>query len=646
MKLKAHLLRVGVALAVVGVSVAPGSPASATIASTTYGRSCVAGTSSSMPFANSTNMSLVMWCAFNPDPAATAAWTTFFNGLATSTDSTTPVTGYNCLVTDNCAAAVNTYYSASSTGTNTFTGQASRCRTYAYDRGRLIIGSTVIAAATQSSYPDNYVRFVSSCNNWFTSGLQLVRIMNVWWQSGSLSLMNTMPVARSFVQNGKLPCDTAHSSNSTYSCIEQPTWAQIDTAVPELFDGQAFVTTPSCQTMGMTFETRASGSTTWSALTMATELDYFQPIRYTMVIPADGTVTHLSLQFRSGSTPIETVAIAPYGQPFQLGAFFSFDPTAPNYVEKIGILGKAVHWLVRAETVGPTTVTGQISFPGNTGSTLTTTGFKWACESPGGNGVFDVTGVGSGGTTLEDAVACDALRVVTGAHTESEWVFRVRKPVTVTALVRVMYRYDGGAWQTWYEVLPAPTTAAIDQPMTISKSGAPSLAAIEFRCTANTPGGPDTDRTIGPTGPRDGGDGLTLGDCFGPNYLGTMSLTSPSSWLSGLGRMGTCIVQYLFVPSDPDEWLDDQVTTLTARAPISFVTDSLAIATEAVSPHSATVYCAGALDGPGTLSSASVCGQTITSLTVSTGNRSLIVGLIVALTIGLMGLSVIWMFWS
>lgn len=57
------------------------------------------------------------------------------------------------------------------------------------------------------------------------------------------------------------------------------------------------------------------------------------------------------------------------------------------------------------------------------------------------------------------------------------------------------------------------------------------------------------------------------GRCF---TFDGMSLTSPKSWVSGIGRMFVCIGEWFFVPDDPAGWAEDQVEQLQSEAPFSY----------------------------------------------------------------------------
>jgi len=304
-----------------------------------------------------------------------------------------------------------------------------------------------------------------------------------------------------------------------------------------------------------------------------TVLDSLDPIRWTFNFPA-GAARLESLSFAfEGPTPIERVAVFPYGLPYQLGSYYSWVSTDPHYVLNTGIVGKSLFWPIRpgyAETLldGPQTFTGSFLYPGSDG---TLPQMLIRCD------LADAAAVGmSLGGTFSPAVsalsACAATRVARylGAETDTAWGFRIRKPQTTTQLVRVEWQYNGGAWATIYTP-SSPTSAEVLQPITIAMTSAPIPSLISWRAVCTQPSGPNLTGPASPTsdplGDLTGGPSLT--ECFGGEYLGSMELTSPKTWLIGLGKMGSCVVRFLFVPDETAEKFDSMVTSLSAQFPFS-----------------------------------------------------------------------------
>jgi hypothetical protein len=64
--------------------------------------------------------------------------------------------------------------------------------------------------------------------------------------------------------------------------------------------------------------------------------------------------------------------------------------------------------------------------------------------------------------------------------------------------------------------------------------------------------------------------------CYAMSGIGL----NPSSWVPGLTRMGSCVLKWLFIPtSSQTQALYDTASTLTTKAPISYVTTAVSIVT-------------------------------------------------------------------
>lgn len=70
--------------------------------------------------------------------------------------------------------------------------------------------------------------------------------------------------------------------------------------------------------------------------------------------------------------------------------------------------------------------------------------------------------------------------------------------------------------------------------------------------------------------PSDGSSGgrPSLSECFG-DALGSMSLTSPVSWVTGIGRMSVCLVQWLFIPAGVGATIGGFIDELESQFPFS-----------------------------------------------------------------------------
>jgi len=340
----------------------------------------------------------------------------------------------------------------------------------------------------------------------------------------------------------------------------------------------------SCDVMGISYRTKAVGSSSWSTVTGGSwpALPFGSLIEWSISLNATEFVDSL-LFVMIGESPLSYTGDPPNWSPGQLepfaidvldGAFTSND----EWMSGVGI---GAQWEIRpgdanATTIGPATLTGSFLWLGHNGSVPA---FNVDCRANNVRVRFNQNAVAIGGTVL-DQPACSAWRVFPWepAGSDTTWGFKFTKPSSTTGFVSLSWRVDAdppGAWSAIYTP-PAPITAAHDYLFSIAKVSLVDPMAVEWRCEGVVAGGGTrTDDKLTDNNTADnstyGREGQEQG-CYSRVVSG-MSLTSPRSWVTGGGKLAVCLVEFLVVPS-PDylsEQYNDFEDELEAQTPFSFL---------------------------------------------------------------------------
>jgi len=314
----------------------------------------------------------------------------------------------------------------------------------------------------------------------------------------------------------------------------------------------------SCDQIGVSYRVKDVGASSFSSVTLGAwpALSFGALIEWTMELDADEQVDHLVFSM-IGATPLSYTGDPPNWSPGQLQPF-ALDLLDGDFLANDGWMsgvGIGAQWEIRpgdaqAVQIGPATLTGSFLWLGHNG---TRPAFGVECRSVGsGVTLFDQDATAYGGTTLS-VPACDSFRVVPWepAGTDTAWGFRFSKVASTTAFVSLEWRTGASAWVSVYA--PSPASAAeLVHLFSISKTSLVSPDLAEWRCTAVKPGGGTVTRVRGTdVNTSESSDYGRAGQdegCYA-RATGSMELTSPKSWIVGGGRIGTCLVEWLVVPS-------------------------------------------------------------------------------------------------
>jgi len=314
----------------------------------------------------------------------------------------------------------------------------------------------------------------------------------------------------------------------------------------------------SCDEIGISYRTKDVGSSSFASVTLGSwpALSFGALIEWTMELDPDEQVDHLVFSM-IGATPLSYTGDPPNWSPGQLQPF-ALDLLDSEFLANDGFMsgvGIGAQWEIRpgdaqAVQIGPATLTGSFVWLGHNG---TRPAFGVECRSVGsGVTVFDQDATAYGGTTLS-VPACDSFRVVPWepAGSDSAWGFRFSKVASTTAFVSLEWRTGDEAWVSVYA--PSPATAdELVYLFSISKASLVSPELAEWRCTGVKPGGGTVTRVRGTdVNTSESSDYGRAGQdegCYA-RATGSMELTSPKSWIVGGGRIGTCLVEWLVVPS-------------------------------------------------------------------------------------------------
>lgn len=150
------------------------------------------------------------------------------------------------------------------------------------------------------------------------------------------------------------------------------------------------------------------------------------------------------------------------------------------------------------------------------------------------------------------------------------------------------------------------------------------------------------DVTVGPNGVP-----IPVGDSESCMEQTGMSLTSPSTWVRGLGRMAVCLVEYLFVPTSLDSFVEEQHVQYSPLAPFSFFEDTVEIMDTATAPGgSSTPFCLSVDDADGgvQVGSTEVCADVgATGLSTSSTQQDWMLAISLAFTVIMGVISMVWM---
>lgn len=353
---------------------------------------------------------------------------------------------------------------------------------------------------------------------------------------------------------------------------------------------------PTCQSIGISYETKPAGvGTSWSAVTLSDwpELTFGDSIRWTMSLPATAGAQVDELWFlNSNHTPLTYTGDPPNYQSRWL-APFAFDPDNADVMAAvesgigIGTIRAIAPGDANAVQTGPATLSGTWTFLGDTG---TEPSFNVWCHIYGGSTWerFDSAGSSYGaGVSTTTSDACVEARVIAweAAGSDTHWGFKVYMPNALTQFQKLEWRTETQdetsteptltAWATAYD--PTDTSAAFSATFTIAKTSLTNPYSVEWRVTCTKAGGGTktmTKGTIAPTGGGEGDYAYVGGDesCYG-SALGSMDLTKPRTWVVGAGKLGVCLIEWLFVPNTTTlgNKFEEFTTELEAQLPFSLL---------------------------------------------------------------------------
>lgn len=356
--------------------------------------------------------------------------------------------------------------------------------------------------------------------------------------------------------------------------------------------GDAYEVPPTCQSIGFSYEVREQGvGSDWESVADISDfpdLTFGDSIRLTMDVPDGATLDYLVLH-QLGHTPIESTGDSPMYTRRFLGPFtYSYatvlpgmdEPSTTEFAAAIET-GVGFHRIVYKDdpVVGPETVSYTFLHLNDTGMSPA---FVIQCRLVGATiEVLDSDGTTTGGSIL-DKDGCESARVRSWPRndTDSEWGFRLFLVDATTDLTGVEWRYtpvdalDPDPWQS-LTVSYLPRNTAFEYDFTLDKATNPdpSLVQFQFSC-AKAGGGTKTTTQTSTAPPGADSSGGPEGDesCYS-DALGSMELTRPKSWVTGAGRMGVCLVEWLFVPDSAalSESFGDFKEELSEQLPFSIV---------------------------------------------------------------------------
>jgi len=430
-------------------------------------------------------------------------------------------------------------------------------------QGRLAAGTLIGSAhgtVEGSTPPPNYIDATLSCSSLGTFGLSYAgasRSITPWsyyWQATRSDGNANMWVL--FGASGTCRSITVARCTNTHSP------AAIGSTYPDWFGGNSLPMLRACPTIGISYRVRDVGSTSWQTVTPGgawPALDFGALIEWSMSLNVNEQVDHLVFSM-IGATPLSYTGDPPNWSPGQLQPF-ALDLLDSDFLANdawMSGVGIGAQWEIRpgdamAVQVGPVVHTGTFNWWGYSG---TQPAFNIECRANGVVSVFTHRGVAAGGSVL-DVEACKSWNVYPwepAATSVNDWGFILRKPASTTGIVSLEYRIGGldppASWTMVYSP-PSPVTAEVQYQFAIARSVLPDPALVEWRCTANLAGGGTTtavkETSVNTSSSSDyGREGQDEG-CYA-RVSSDMSLTSPKSWVTGAGKLGSCVVQWLVVP--------------------------------------------------------------------------------------------------
>lgn len=600
-------------LSIVSAPAGRAAASGGTIDAGTYGYSCVGFTNSAALFSTSIDMpanpsylEFFLKCAFRPFDAvdsevlsyiAASTSSTVHSGTAGGAGYTPTDGGGGTMISNNVASGNNVGNSGCNPSTKASNGL------WTMHHGRIVShsGSTIEAAET-AAMPDNVVYFRIRCSDNAGFGDQNnFRFTPPW--------MGQFPpyvAQNSTTHNNDCGMDyhVAGSSNSggipvCWGTSESATWGDHVTGVwPDHWAGQEpSLPLPSCQEIGVSFETRESGvGSDWVDVVDGEfpAMSFGDSIRWTMELPDSSAyedpvqVDHLAF-FQLNDTPIRVTGDAPNYRNYHLEGFSRelIDPVNgswPTDLTEQVASGVGVTWAIKpgdglSQEVGPFTHTGTFLYLGKSGDA-----FELLVDCHVYGAGFPIESMRTDGSTygpgsVNSRSGCLEVSVVHSPidSTDTQWSFRVQKAASTTNAEELWWRYESTDPFTpddWVEVTPVgwPTSSAVGGDVLIAKADAPNPLLVRWKCVEAIAGGGtrDVESATKPPGNGVGVEGQE--SCYGA-ALASMELTRPVTWVSGAGRMGVCLIEFLFVPDGADvaESFDGFTAELEAQLPFSLL---------------------------------------------------------------------------
>jgi len=455
----------------------------------------------------------------------------------------------------------NTYNGAWDCGKNAAT-------TVYHSRGRFQRSDGAwVGTATPAETPDNFVSFTfwqgAGCNENLPSGYVLQEPSMNYTQF--CTLFTSSGCGAGTVYLSSRMCDAGLTSQGV-PCYDTQGVAAFEEETLNYFeDSQA--PPPdirACDVIGIGYRVREPGSTSWVTVTPGAawpSVDFGTLVEWTMTTAALEQIDHLVFSM-IGATPLSYTGDPPNWSPGQLQPF-ALDLLDPAFVANDAFMsgvGIGAQWEIQpgdaqAVLIGPQTLTGTFNWWGYSG---TSPAFNVECSSVGvGVTTFTHRSVAIGGSVLATA-ACETWKVLpweAAAPTVNDWGFVLRKPASTTGMVSLEYRLGGvdppASWVAVYSP-PSPVTAEVVHEFSLSRATVPDPSLVEWRCTAALPGGGTTtvvqETSANTSSSSDYGRAGEDVGCYA-RVSSDMSLTSPKSWVTGAGKLGSCVVQWLVVPS-------------------------------------------------------------------------------------------------
>lgn len=351
--------------------------------------------------------------------------------------------------------------------------------------------------------------------------------------------------------------------------------------LPVALDGSA-PSTADCVSSGVDIEINDEPADS------TTEVNNGDQVRWTIPLDEDQQIDDLWGVYEYAPTPIQNTGDYPYAINYRLGlpgggpVPWDFNQPLRFGYDDTGSLGLSYLHLIsigdaNAITVGPGELTGTFVWLANDGLVFADY-FSFQCHNFGS--VEADPPYGWQVLTLgdpDDLNGCDRVRAVLigDPETDDPYKYRVTEAINTgsrhTEVLAVEWSYDGG---TWFTIIEDPPAGGFREDIEIDRTTYPDPALVEFRCTSEVFGEDPVTTGVEPS-PGFGVDPgvldptlLSEASCY---EQAGMELTAPSTWIKGLGKMGVCLLEWLFVPGDEylSEWVDERQVTLRETFPLS-----------------------------------------------------------------------------